>query len=83
MKYGVFGRIRKAVAITISMALVICAAPVVQVSAEETETGTTVIKQVNFGVVNDSIAPGIDKDKITLSISSSFNNKLDTGRIKI
>ena len=75
MKYGVFGRIRKAVAITISMALVICAAPVVQVSAEETETGTTVIKQVNFGVVNDSIAPGIDKDKITLSISSSFNKK--------
>ena len=46
MRYGVFGKIRKAVAITISMALVICAAPVMAVSAEETATGTTVIKQI-------------------------------------
>ena len=72
MRYGVFGKIRKAVAITISMALVICAAPVMAVSAEETATGTTVIKQVNFGIVNDGLASGIDKDKIALSISSEI-----------
>lgn len=83
MRYGVFGKIRKAVAITISMALVICAAPVMAVSAEETATGTTVIKQVNFGIVNDGLASGIDKDKIALSISSGFSKKTSMAYSKV
>lgn len=83
MRYGVFGKIRKAVAITISMALVICAAPVMAVSAEETATGTTVIKQVNFGIVNDGLASGIDKDKIALSISSGFSGGINMAQSKV
>ncbi len=82
MKYGVFGKSKKAIAITISIALAICASPVMPASAEAA-TGTKVTKQVNFGVINDSIAPSIDKDKITLSISSGFAKKLNMAQSKV
>ncbi len=82
MRYGVFGKVKKAVAVTISIALVICASPVMPASAEEAATGAAVIKQVNFGVVNDSLAPGIDKDKITLSISSGFTKNINMAQSK-
>ncbi|MCI9078892.1 MAG: leucine-rich repeat protein [Lachnospiraceae bacterium] len=83
MRYGVFGKMRKAFAIIISIALVVCAVPVMQASAEETATDTKVIKEVNFGVINEGLAPGINKDKITLSISSSYTKKTNMAYSKV
>ena len=83
MRYGVFGKFKKAVAIAISSALVICTVPSTPVTAGEAETSTTVIKQVNFGVVNDGLASGIDKDNIILSISSGFTKKINMAHGKV
>lgn len=83
MKYGVSGKVKKAIAIAISIALVICAVPAMPVSAGETTAGAAVIKQVNFGVADDAAAPGINKDKITLSISSGFTKGLSMAYSKV
>ncbi len=81
MRYKVHGTVERVLALVTSIALIICAAPAVPAFADET-TGTELIKQVNFGVVNNGIT-GIDKSKITLSISQSFNKQWPMSLTKV
>lgn len=83
MRYGVSGKLKKWVALAVSIALVICTAPAVPALAAGTTEGAGILKQVSFGAVDGGLAAGVDKEKITLSIAPGVNESVTMANNKI
>ncbi len=83
MRYGVSGKLRKGIALAVSIALVICTAPAVPALADGTTGNASAVKQVNFGVADEGLAAGTDKEKITLSIAPGFSESFTMANTEV
>lgn len=84
MKYGVLTKIRKGVAMLVSIALVLSVAQIMPANAEETpikDSGNK-IKDVNLGFVGTSLPANItDEKNVVLSSAQGFNRQGDVTKV--
>lgn len=84
MKYGVLTKIRKGVAMLVSIALVLSVAQIMPANAEETpiKGSGNKIKDVNLGFVGTSLPANItDEKNVVLSSAQGFNRQGDVTKV--